>query len=48
MPDDAEFQKIWSLIESGSSFVLSSHVKIDGDGLGSMLAMRAVLNFSSG
>jgi len=44
MPDDTEFQKIWSLIESGASFVLSSHVKIDGDGLGSMLAMRAVLN----
>ena len=43
MPDDTEFQKIWSLIESGSSVVLSSHVKIDGDGLGSMLAMRRVL-----
>jgi len=44
MSDDTEFQKIWSLLESGSSFVLSSHVKMDGDGLGSMLAMRAVLN----
>ncbi len=43
MPDETEFQTIWSIIESGSSFVLSSHVKIDGDGLGSMLAMRLVL-----
>jgi phosphoesterase RecJ-like protein len=43
MSNEKELQTIWSIIESGSSFVLSSHVKMDGDGLGSMLAMRLVL-----
>ncbi len=31
------------MIESGESFVLTSHVKVDGDALGSMLALRTVL-----
>jgi len=40
---ESQFQTIWSLIESATSFVLGSHVKVDGDAIGSVLATRLVL-----
>jgi len=40
---EEQFRQVWSLIESGDSFVVSGHVKVDGDALGGMLAMRLVL-----
>ncbi|MCD6288629.1 MAG: DHH family phosphoesterase, partial [Candidatus Hydrogenedentes bacterium] len=37
------YSEIWSLFESSRSVVISSHARVDGDALGSMLALRSVL-----
>lgn len=43
MTTESVFEKIWTLIESSESVVISSHVRIDGDALGSTLALYAAL-----
>lgn len=43
MSTESVYNQIWSLIETSETVVISSHVRIDGDALGSMLALRTAL-----
>jgi phosphoesterase RecJ-like protein len=43
MSVEAMFPQIWSCIKASGSVVLGSHVRMDGDALGSMLALRTLL-----